>query len=102
MDCKLLTTEGQLLEYANGTLSQENMHSQADGAGVIEHPNGGWYLLSNSEIRSGKGGGAGTLRFDANGDLIGYEKTLTGTLKNCGGGKFLAIASFICVLSSAV
>jgi len=62
------------------------MHSKADGAGVVPHPSdGGWYYVSNAEVGSGNGG-VGALRFDASGDLIGYERVLTGTSRNCGGG----------------
>ena len=87
MNCKLLTTENQPIQYANGTSSQEVMHARADGAGVIPHIDGGWYLVSNSEVGAGRGG-VGTLRFDAAGEVIGYERTLTGTSRNCGGGDF--------------
>ena len=53
-------------------------------AGIIPHPNdGGWYYVSNSE---GTTGGVGTLRFDSTGNVIGYNRTLTTTSKNCGGG----------------
>ena len=64
------------------------MHSRADGAAVIPHPtDNGWYYTSNSESSSG-GGGVGTLRFASNGDLIGYDRSLTGTTRNCGGGVY--------------
>jgi len=40
--------------------------------------------MSNSEVGNG---GVGTLRFNATGALIGYERTLTGTSRNCGEGR---------------
>lgn len=56
-----------------------------DTIGVIPHPtDGGWYYVSNSETKTG---GVGTLRFNASGEVIGYERTLTGTIDNCGGGR---------------
>lgn len=86
MDCKLLTNEGSRVTFADSTISSATMHSNADGAGVIPHPtDGGWYYVSNSEVGSG-GGGVGTLRFDSNGDLIDYKRSLGGTSRNCGGG----------------
>ena len=87
MSCALLTTADQCVQYADGTYSQQIMHQKADGAGVVPHPtDGGWYYVSNSETKSYFGGGVGTLRFNANGEVIGYERTLFGTTDNCGGG----------------
>ena len=84
MACRKLTTLDQQIELDDGTLSSQTMHSRADGAGVIPHPtDGGWYYVSNSE---GTSGGVGSLRFNSTGHLIGYDRTLTTTSKNCGGG----------------
>jgi secreted PhoX family phosphatase len=87
MDCRLLTTAGQPVQYDTGGQSTEVMHAKADGAAVIPHPtDGGWYYTSNSEAGSG-GGGVGTLRFNAQGEVIGYKMDLENTSRNCGGGK---------------
>lgn len=89
MGCRLLTTRGLPVQYTDGSggQSSQNMHSAADGATVIPHPSdGGWYYTSNSEAGSG-GGGVGTIRFNSNGDVIGYMRDLTGTSRNCGGGR---------------
>jgi hypothetical protein len=81
-----LTTYNQKVQYADGTLSTANMHVYADGAAVIPHPeDGGWYYVSNSEGTGGTGG-VGTLRFDKDGQVIGYKRELSGTTRNCGGG----------------
>lgn len=85
MTCKLLTRRGQRVQFANGGESSLNMHSKADGAGVIAHPDGGWYYVSNSEVGGGNGG-AGALRFNEEGEVIDYYRPLTGTSRNCGGG----------------
>ena len=86
MACKLLTQSGNTVTLADGTESDDKMHSRADGAGIIPHPSdGGWYYVSNSEANSGSGG-VRALRFDASGNVIGYERVLTGTSRNCGGG----------------
>lgn len=59
------------------------MHGRADGATVVPHPSdGGWYYVSNSENSSG---GVGSIRFNAQGQVIGYKRDLTGTSRNCGG-----------------
>mmetsp|Transcript_28492 Transcript_28492/g.61197 ORF Transcript_28492/g.61197 Transcript_28492/m.61197 type:complete len:682 (+) Transcript_28492:175-2220(+) len=84
LDCKRLTTYDERVQLANGSRSSEKFHEDADGAAVIPHPtDGGWYYTSNSESSNG---GVGTLRFASNGDVIGYDRTLRGTIDNCGGG----------------
>jgi len=89
MDCRLLTTAGRPVQYDTGGQSTEVMHARADGAAVIPHPtDGGWYYTSNSEVGSG-GGGVGTLRFNALGEVIGYKMDLQNTSDNCGGGECL-------------
>ena len=89
MDCRLLTNVGQPVQYDTGGQSTEVMHAKADGAAVIPHPtDGGWYYTSNSEAGSG-GGGVGTLRFNAQGEVIGYKMDLENTSRNCGGGECL-------------
>lgn len=90
LSCRLLTTAGQRVQYTDGSGGQSSasMHPRADGAGVIPHPtDGGWYYASNAETTSSNGGGVGTIRFNAAGEVIGYEKTLSGTTDNCGGGR---------------
>lgn len=88
MDCRLLTTAGQPVQYDTGGQSAVPMHQKADGAAVIPHPtDGGWYYTSNAEV-SGGGGGVGTLRFNSQGDVIGYKMDLQGTSRNCGGGEW--------------
>ena len=46
----------------------------------------GWIYVSNSEESNGKGG-VYALRFDSDGNVISYQSILTGTSRNCGGGK---------------
>ena len=82
-----LTTGGQRVQYTDGSGGQSSatFHSLADGATVIPHASdGGWYYTSNSESSSG---GVGAIRFNAAGQVIGYERILTGTSRNCGGGR---------------
>jgi secreted PhoX family phosphatase len=64
-----------------------NFHWNPDGAMIFPNvATGGFYYASNSEIHSRTGGGVGVLEFDANGEVIDYYRTLTGTSRNCGGG----------------
>lgn len=102
---KRLTTGNKPVAFMNGGVSFEPFHTHADGACTIPKSNGdGWYYVSNSEVRekvraafacgrrgsgaegSGKGG-VGAIEFNAAGEVIGYERLLTGTSTNCGGGR---------------
>jgi secreted PhoX family phosphatase len=61
-------------------------HSAPDGGAVI--PSGaGWVYVSNSEVSPASGGGASKIDFDANGNITGAARILSGTDRNCAGGK---------------
>jgi secreted PhoX family phosphatase len=60
-------------------------HVFPDGAATFPTADGGWVLVSNSEVPGGLGG-AGAIRFDANGSIKGAHRVLTGTSTNCAGG----------------
>ena len=61
-------------------------HDAPDGGAVI--PNGsGWVYVSNSEVSSSAGGGASRIVFDANGQVTGASRILSGTNQNCAGGR---------------
>lgn len=61
-------------------------HDAPDGGAVI--PNGsGWIYVSNSEVSPSAGGGASRILFDANGDVVGASRILSGTDTNCAGGR---------------
>ncbi|CAN5630356.1 PhoX family protein [soil metagenome] len=47
---------------------------------------GGWIYVSNSEQPSAGAGGAGMLRFDADGEVVDARPILDGTTTNCAGG----------------
>lgn len=66
-----------------------------DGGTCFPVPGGGWVYVVNSETSSG-GGGASSLKFDANGQIIGAYSILTGTSRNCAGGKTAAGKWFSC------
>lgn len=59
-------------------------HRFPDGGATFPLLGGGWAYVSNSEVPSD--GGAGALRFDAQGQLAGSYRILTGTSLNCAGG----------------
>lgn len=61
-------------------------HPAPDGGAVFPASGGGWIYVSNSEIAAA-GGGAGALRFDASGAVVGAYGILSGTSSNCAGGR---------------
>lgn len=59
-------------------------HVNPDGGGVFVDPvTGGWAYVNNSETTPG---GASSIRFAADGTVIGYDRVLTNTRNNCAGG----------------
>ena len=59
-------------------------HPAPDGAAVFAHDDG-WIYVSNSEV-GGNRGGAGALRFNAQGEVVDSYSVLAGTTNNCAGG----------------
>lgn len=60
-------------------------HGEPDGAATFVAPDGGWVLVSNSEL-NGTSGGVSAIRFDAGGDIVTAYRILGGTKWNCAGG----------------
>jgi uncharacterized protein len=58
-------------------------HRFPDGGATFATSDQGWIYVSNSEAASG---GASSLRFSPQGDVIGAYRILGGTLVNCAGG----------------
>jgi Bacterial protein of unknown function (DUF839) len=83
---RLIAVTGTPVKYANGQQSDVPFHSLPDGAAVFVDPKTKNYkYVSNSEDESN--GGVGSITFDEQGNVIGYERLLSGTKRNCGGGK---------------
>ena len=59
-------------------------HPSPDGGAVFPQPDGSWVYTSNSEVPVG--GGAGALRFGADGEVVNAYRILAGTNQNCAGG----------------
>jgi secreted PhoX family phosphatase len=76
---RILATTGSLVP---GTTYP--WHPAPDGGAVFPQEDGGWVYTSNSEIPAG--GGAGALRFGADGEVTDGYRILTGTNQNCAGG----------------
>ena len=60
-------------------------HAAPDGGACFTDTDAGWIYVSNSELADNDGG-AGALRFDADGRLIDAYSILRGTSRNCAGG----------------
>jgi hypothetical protein len=62
-------------------------HPFSDGGATIADGNGGWYLVSNSEVFEPiERGGASAIHFDAKGKITGASQILRNTTGNCAGG----------------
>jgi hypothetical protein len=61
-------------------------HIFADGGACFALGGGGWIYANNSEVPVDGGGGAGALRFDAQGRVVDAYSILEGTTWNCAGG----------------
>ncbi len=92
---RIIATRRQPVEYANGLQSQEPFHRRPDYGACFPVPpdatenQGGWAYVSNSELGgppSGMGG-VGAIYFDKDGNVIDYKMLLTGTTRNCAGGR---------------
>jgi Bacterial protein of unknown function (DUF839) len=66
--------------------STEKFHRFPDGAAVFSRfETEGWVYVSNSESLTE--GGVGAIYFNSKGQVTGYVRLLSGTVRNCGGGK---------------
>jgi hypothetical protein len=83
---RIIATKETRVQYDTGGQSAETFHVAPDGGAVFkDDATGGWIYVSNSE--SSSQGGVGAITFNAAGQVIGYKRILTGTRRNCGGGK---------------
>ena len=90
LDLKIIARAGRKVMLKSGGYSSETFHERPDFGAIYPSPStdsrnpGGWIYLSNSEM---KDGGVGRIVFDRNGEVLWYDMALTGTTRNCAGGK---------------
>ena len=68
--------------------STYSWHNSPDGGACFTAEDGGWVYVSNCEVRLREGGGGvGSVRFNAQGDIVDAYPILSGSDNNCAGGK---------------
>lgn len=78
---ELLAVAGQPVAGTN-----HRWHVFPDGGACFAVDDGGWIYANNSEAPADGGGGAGAIRFDAEGRVVDAYTILDGTTWNCAGG----------------
>jgi hypothetical protein len=85
MKARVIAKANQPLKLKDGKNTKLTFHSLIDAADVFP-TNDGYVYVSNSEMASGRGGVYG-LYFDHDGNILNYSQLLSGTSRNCGGGR---------------
>ncbi len=62
-------------------------HIFPDGGACFPTRGGGWIYVSNSETFGATDGGVGAIEFDRRGKILGARSILTGSTRNCAGGR---------------
>jgi hypothetical protein len=90
LQSRIIAITGEPITFKDGSKSSIPFHDQPDAGAIFEDYSadnpGGYAYVSNAEVGK-QGGGVGSIIFDADGDPIDYKMILTGTTRNCGGGK---------------
>ena len=98
LDIRIIANSKRRVPFNDGTVSDVVFHERPDYGATFKIPDtsktnqGGWVYVSNSEIEkeSSNGdkvsGGVGRLTFNRYGKVIGYDRILEKTDRNCGGG----------------
>ncbi|SNX59918.1 WD40-like Beta Propeller Repeat [Nitrosomonas ureae] len=75
----------RIVAHSGEKLFDYTWHAAPDGGATFASPDGGWIYVSNCELEN-QAGGAGALRFNAQGELVDAYSILTQTDRNCAGG----------------
>ena len=86
MSVRVIARANQRVRYAGGGFSGSRFHSMPDGATVTPLEGGGYAYLSNAEMEQ-RLGGVYAVYFDDHSNVIGYRTLLSGTTRNCSGGR---------------
>jgi hypothetical protein len=87
LEVRVIAIKDRPVQYSNGSRSSINFHQEPDAAAVFpkEDGSGNYYYVSNSETNHSAG--VGSIEFDSHGNVLGYKRVLSGTVRNCGGGR---------------
>lgn len=87
LDVRIVAKKDRPVAYDNGGRSLVNFHTDPDAAAIFSKKDGSgnYYYVSNSE--NNVTGGVGSIEFNSNGEVLGYRRVLSGTQRNCGGGR---------------
>jgi Bacterial protein of unknown function (DUF839) len=87
LDVRIIAIKNRPVQYANGGQSSINFHQEPDAAAVFlkDNGSGNYYYVSNSETN--RSAGVGSIEFDSQGNVLRYRRVLSGTVRNCGGGR---------------
>jgi len=77
--------ESRIIARSGEEMFDEIFHSLPDGAACYPTDNEGWVYVSNSE--SSSNGGVAAIYFNSKSKIINYKRLLSGTRRNCSGGK---------------
>jgi uncharacterized protein len=90
LTARIIAKTGEFVRYTSPdtteSTSTRRFHAIPDGAAIFELSDGGYVYTSNSEIDNG-GGGVYGIEFDKQGRIRDYKPLLTGTDRNCNGGR---------------
>jgi hypothetical protein len=77
----------RVIARANTPVAGYPWHIFPDGQATYETGDGGWILVSNSEVPAVNGGGASAIRFNRDASIASAYRILEGTQTNCAGGR---------------
>ncbi|MAX56517.1 MAG: translocation protein TolB [Alcanivoracaceae bacterium] len=83
---RIVAAAGQRVRRSFWNRTRYHWHSYPDGGATFATDDGGWVYVSNSETINLLGGGAGAIRFHADGSVNDAYRILGGTNLNCAGG----------------
>ena len=83
---RILARSGQAVAVT-GAHPGQIWHGDPDGGATFASPDGGWVYVSNAEAVTPGAGGVGVIRFDASANVVDAYRILSGTTRNCAGGK---------------
>ncbi len=87
---RILARSGQTVALTgshSGSAAGRIWHADPDGGATFASADGGWVYVSNAEAVTPGGGGVGVIRFDASANVVDAYRILSGTTRNCAGGK---------------